>query len=296
MYNILITGANGQLGHELKCHAPANLRLLALSSAQLDISNQQQVAQVFAQQSIDLVINAAAYTAVDKAESEPQQAFAVNQHAVRYLAQQAAAAKIPLLHVSTDYVFAGDGERPYLEDDVTAPVSVYGQSKLAGEQELASYLSEHIIVRTSWVFGAFGNNFVKTMLRLAAERDQLSVVSDQLGCPTSAASLAQVLWQLAQQYLQHGKLSWGTYHFSNAPTCSWYEFAREIFTQAQQLGLLTKVPQLTAISSEQFPTAAKRPAWSVLDCKKIEGLLGKPVPAWRDELELVLRELQKEGN
>lgn len=291
MKTVLITGANGQLGHELVRLAPSSIRLLACSSAELDITSPQQIGQLFTTQKPDLLINAAAYTAVDLAESEPDAAYAVNTQALVNLAQQAASTGCPVLHVSTDYVFAGDAQQPYLPEDPTAPVSVYGKTKLAGEQELARLLQQHLIVRTSWVFGAQGNNFVKTMLRLGAQREQLSVVADQQGCPTSAASLARALWQITMQYFQQGELPWGIYHFSNAPACSWFEFAGEIFAQAQRLGLLQRVPELHAITTAEFPTAAKRPAWSVLDCKKIEGLLGEPVPAWRDELELVLREL-----
>lgn len=289
---VLVTGAAGQVGTELLRLAPQRVEVVAYDSAALDITDAGKLQQEFARQQPDLVINAAAYTAVELAQSERERAFAVNARAVEAMAQAAANTGAALFHLSTDYVFAGDGSRPYLEQDCTTPLSVYGASKLAGEQGLAAALPEHLIVRTSWVFGVQGSNFVKTMLRLAAERDQLAVVADQHGCPTSAASIATVLWQLAQRYFAAGSLPWGTYHFCNAPACSWHEFAVEIFRQAQTAGLLVTTPVVTPIAGADYPATAPRPAYSVLDCRKLEQLLGQQVPQWQQELALVLQQLK----
>lgn len=261
---------------------PAGFTVIGLGSDQLDITDQQQVNAVMAQHKPELIINAAAYTAVDKAESEAEIAFTINEKGVEWLAQAAKAADIPIFHISTDYVFDGQASIPYKETNPVNPQSVYGASKLAGEKILASIFSKHIILRTSWVFGAVGNNFVKTMLRLGKERDELSVVADQYGCPTSARSISEVLWQLAELYFKQKGLAWGVYHFSNTPACTWYEFACEIFEQAVKAGMLEKRPVITAITTKEYPTLAQRPAWSVLDTTKIEKLTQKIVPVWRN--------------
>ena len=284
MFKVLVTGAKGQVGSEIVKTVPAGFTVIGLGSNELDITNQQQVTAVIAQYKPDLIINAAAYTAVDKAESDSDNAYAVNQQAVAWLAQAAKQADIPFFHISTDYVFDGESTTPYKETDPVNPQSVYGMSKLAGEQVLAATHNKHIILRTSWVFGAEGNNFVKTMLRLGKERDELSVVADQHGCPTSARSIAEVLWQLAEKYMSERALPWGIYHFSNSPACTWHEFAVEIFQQAKERGLLENIPSVKSITSEDYPTPAKRPAWSVLDCNKIEFLLDKKVALWESEL------------
>lgn len=292
MVKVLVTGATGQVGRELVKLAPAGFDVVAMNSEQLDLTNNHQVQQVILQKKPALIMNAAAYTAVDKAESDAQRAYAVNEAGVTYLAEAAAVLNIPLFHISTDYVFSGASKIPYKEDDAVGPTGVYGASKLAGELALANAGIPYIILRTSWVFSAEGNNFVKTMLRLGKERDTLGVVADQYGCPTSAASIATVLWQLAEQYTSQKALPWGVYHFSNAPVCSWHEFSGEIFKQAVEIRALSAVPSVNEITSCDYPTPAKRPAWSVMDCTKIETLLGKPVPDWRTELATVLRQLQ----
>lgn len=295
MFKVLVTGARGQVGTELIKAAPIGFTVIGLASSQLDITNQQHIQSALAKYKPDLIINAAAYTAVDKAESDADAAFAVNEKAVAMLAQAAHKADIPLFHISTDYVFDGTASTPYTETDPANPQSVYGASKLAGEQALASTLSQHIILRTSWVFGATGNNFVKTMLRLAAERDELSVVADQHGCPTSANSIAKTLWQLAQLYADQDSLPWGTYHFSNAPACTWYDFAGEIFEQAVNIGLLDKKPILHPITTAEYPTPAQRPAWSVFDCSKIKSLLESEAQCWRLQLSELLKALAQRG-
>jgi len=284
MFRVLVTGAKGQVGSELVRLVPAGFTVIGLGSAQLDITDQNQVNAAVALHQPNLIINAAAYTAVDEAESDSDNAYAVNEQAVAWLAQAAAHADIPLFHISTDYVFDGESTTPYKETDSINPQSVYGASKLAGEQVLAATHDKHIILRTSWVFGAQGNNFVKTMLRLGKEQDEISVVADQYGCPTSAASIADVLWKLAELYQKTHTLPWGIYHFSNSPACTWHEFAVEIFKQAEEKGLIDEVPKVNAISTSEYSTPAKRPVWSALECTKIEQYLGRKVNFWNIEL------------
>ena len=196
---VLVTGARGQVGHELLRMAPPGILVHGLGSTAMDITSAEQVGEVVDQFRPQLIINAAAYTAVDKAEGEPERTWAVNRDGVAHLAVEAERLGIPVLHISTDYVFAGDASEPYRETDPTGPAGVYGASKLDGERALAANCSRHIILRTSWVFGSHGNNFVKTMLRLGREREELGVVADQHGCPTSAESIARALWALALQ-------------------------------------------------------------------------------------------------
>mgnify|MGYP002651532852 CR=1 FL=1 len=288
---VLITGANGQVGHEIMTLAPQGFEVLGLGSRELDITNADLLTATIERLQPQLIINAAAYTAVDKAESEPERAWAVNCAGVANLGLAAAKLGAPVLHISTDYVFAGDADTPYRETDPTAPAGVYGASKLAGEVELAEHCAQHIILRTSWVFGAHGYNFVKTMLRLARERSELSVVADQHGGPTSATSIARALWTLAERYREQGELAWGLYHYSGGPACTWYDFARGIFDAALEQGLLERMPQLNAIPTSAYPTPARRPAWSVLDCRKLQQALGINPADWRDELQAVLRRL-----
>jgi dTDP-4-dehydrorhamnose reductase len=288
---VLVTGAAGQVGHELMRQAPAGFDVSGFDSSQLDITSIEQVHQTVDRVKPDLIINAAAYTAVDKAETDQEHAWAVNHTGVANLAAAAVALDIPVLHISTDYVFDGDASTPYLETDPPGPTGVYGDSKLAGEQSLARLCNKYIVLRTSWVFAAHGNNFVKTMLRLAAQRDSLSIVADQRGGPTSAASIAAALWQLAEQYRDKGELPWGVYHYSGTPACSWFEFAEEIFAQACTLGLLEKAPAISPITTAEYPTPARRPAWSVMDCSKLERCCGIHPAPWKDELQKVLKEL-----
>ena len=289
---MLITGATGQVGTALLQQVPLGIEAIGLRSDELDITQPEAVEACIARLRPQAVINAAAYTAVDKAESEVSSAWAVNRDGVFNLAVAAQALGIPLFHLSTDYVFSGNAVQPYQEEDVTDPVGVYGQSKLAGEEVLFKHCSRSLVLRTSWVFSAHGNNFVKTMLRLAKDRDQLSIVADQQGGPTSAVSIANALWQLVQRYHAENTLPWGIYHFSGAPDCSWYTFAQEIFTQAKILGLLERVPELKPIATEDYPTPAKRPAWSVLDCSTLAAQLDIEVPQWQDDLREVLSHLK----
>lgn len=286
---ILVCGASGQVGLELVGRAGAyGLEALGVTREQLDITDSHRVANLVDQYRPGLIINAAAYTHVDNAEKQSEQAYAVNRDGVTNLAEAARQADIPLVHISTDYVFSGEADKPYRETDPVAPTGIYGASKLAGEVAIQAALVRHVIVRTSWVYGVHGNNFVKTMLRLGQQRDALSVVADQFGCPTQAGSLAKALLQLAQRYAHEGTLAWGLYHYSGTPHCSWFDFAEEIFRQAAIKGLLTKTPQVSAITTAQYPTPARRPAWSVLACTKFEQAFGIAPSDWHDDLGEVL--------
>jgi len=286
---ILVCGANGQVGRELVDRAQAyGLEAFGLTRAHLDITHAEQVADAIRQFKPGLIINAAAYTHVDNAETHTEKAYAVNHSGAERLAEAARQAGIALLHISTDYVFSGDARTPYKESDPVAPGGVYGASKLAGEQAIQTCLDQHLILRTSWVYGVHGHNFVKTMLRLGRQRDALSVVADQYGCPTQAGSIADVLLALARRYEQDGSLAWGLYHYTGRSPCTWHDFAVEIFRQGVAKGLLAKQPRVSSITTAQYPTPARRPAWSVLDCSKFEATFGIPARDWRDELSVVL--------
>ncbi|MEK0360800.1 dTDP-4-dehydrorhamnose reductase [Pseudomonas sp. CBC3] len=289
---ILVCGAGGQVGHELVDRANKyGLEALSMTRGQLDITDADQVAAVVALLKPGMIINAAAYTHVDNAETHSEQAFAVNREGAARLAEAARYACIPLLHISTDYVFSGEAREPYREEDEVEPTGVYGASKLAGEEAIRAVLDEHLILRTSWVYGAHGHNFVKTMLRLGRQRDSLSVVADQFGCPTQAGSIADVLLQLAQRYAREGALAWGLYHYSGRSPCTWFDFAVEIFRQATVKGMLPKQPQVSAITTAQYPTPARRPAWSVLDCTRFETTFGIATHDWHEDLSVVLDSL-----
>lgn len=292
---ILVCGASGQLGQELAARAPGHgLQVCGLSHRELDIADREAVMATVGERRPALIINAAAYTAVDKAESDVATAFAVNRDGVANLAHAAARWGLPLFHVSTDYVFDGSGQAPYRETDAPSPAGVYGASKLAGEQLLQEALAEHLIVRTSWVFSRYGSNFVKTMLRIASQRDALSVVDDQIGCPTHAGALAEALLQLAARHGGGERLSWGVYHYCGAPACSWFGFAEAIFRLAVARGLLERAPQLSPIGTADYPTPARRPAWSVLDCQRFERAFGIAPTAWQTGLDEVLAALAEE--
>jgi len=284
---ILITGAGGQVGHEL-AQANSRHRLVALTRADLDICDPLLIKAAFERFNPGLVINAAAYTQVDRAESEPEQAYAINRDAVSHLANACDSRDLPLLHVSTDYVYSGEGEGDYHEDDATDPRSVYGESKAAGDAALRATLARHIILRTSWVFSATGNNFVKTMLRLGKERTELGIVDDQQGCPTSARSIAEVLLHITDRYLGGESIPWGTYHFCNSPSTSWHDFAAQIFELAGGYDDLS----LRRISTAEYPTPAVRPMNSTLNCDKLKSNLAIAIPGWQEELRLVLAQLQ----
>ncbi len=284
---ILVTGANGQVGHCLsQTLMQQGITHLALTRNQLDISNAQAVSETIDTYQPDIVINAAAYTAVDKAESDGERAFAINRDGAANLATACAKVDAAIFHISTDYVFSGTLDRAYREEDPTAPQGVYGQSKLEGELAIASINQKHIILRTAWVFGEHGNNFVKTMLRLGQERDHLRVVADQMGGPTYSGDISSALIAIASEYASKGELAWGTYHYSGFPHCSWHDFACEIFACATQQKLYAKsVPTVSAIATADYPTPAKRPANSRLDCSRIQQTFGIQPSNWQQALE-----------
>ena len=272
---LLITGANGQLG---KCldrliSETAGYESMAFSRTELDITS---IESIFSQTNSiqpDLIVNAAAYTAVDRAEDDIDAAYAVNSIGVKNLAEACARMSIPLIHVSTDYVFDGNAKTPYLPEGSTSPIGVYGKSKLEGERAAATMLDELIIVRTAWVYSEYGNNFVKTMLRLAEGRSELSVVNDQIGCPTYAANIALAILKICKA-IGDGKKPWGIYHYVDQPAMSWHEFAELVFSMAKAQGLIEKSPSVAAIPSSEYPTKAKRPAYSVLDTERIQQEFG----------------------
>ena len=288
---VLVIGAGGQVGKELLLAAPVGFTVLGLTSKDLDISDSQAVCKVLLHLEPELIINAAAYTAVDKAEEDSARAYAVNSDGVANIAFSAKLLDIPVLHISTDYVFSGVATSPYKEQDAAEPAGVYGASKLAGEQRLANGCNKYIVIRTSWVFSVYGNNFVKTMLRLGQQYKKPSVVADQYGGPTSARSIASVMWRLAERYRADKSLPWGIYHFSGFPVCTWQEFAEAIFSKAHEYQLLSKLPEVGKISTAEYGAKAPRPAWSVMDCRLISERFSISQPDWREELGVLLREL-----
>ena len=236
------------------------------------------------------VINAAAYTAVDRAESEPELAFAINAEAPERIARRCARARIPLIHISTDYVFDGLKASPYLEDDPVAPLGVYGRSKAAGEAAVRSCLKHHLIVRTAWLYSAHGANFVKTVMRLVGERDVLRIVDDQVGCPTSAADLAAVLLQMVARLAPGAEAAWGTYHYCGDGVTSWYGLAQHVLHAMVARGRIASF-QLLPITTSEYPTPARRPPYSVLDCSRIEAVFGVRRLPWRQSIEKTVERL-----
>ncbi|MGE3332615.1 MAG: dTDP-4-dehydrorhamnose reductase [Rhodospirillaceae bacterium] len=289
--DILVTGAGGQVAWELERRAAAaKLSLQALGIEALDITDTKAVHATVSEAAPKVVINAAAYTAVDKAETEKDLAFAVNRDGPGHLAAACAARDIPLVHISTDYVFDGQSKDPYREDDATAPLGVYGASKLAGEAAVRAFLDRHIIIRTAWVYGVHGHNFVKTMLRLGAERDSLRVVADQRGAPTFAGDLADALLVLSRRLIDDvlPEEAYGTFHYTGGGAVSWHGFAETIFEIAAPT--LGRRPKVDAITTAEYPTPAKRPANSVLDCSKISRIHGIMRRPWEASLQEMLAE------
>jgi dTDP-4-dehydrorhamnose reductase len=293
---VLVFGAGGQVGREICRTAwPPSLELVSLDRNACDITKPVTISAVIARQKPDLVINLAAYTAVDRAESEPEMAWRVNCAGAALIAAECGDKAMPLIHLSTDYVFDGVKPGPYREDDKVNPLGVYGRSKEAGERAVRAALPHHVILRTAWVYGAHGTNFVKTILRLATERPVLRVVADQHGCPTAAADLATALIAIAQR-IDQGAADWGTFHFSGAGSLSWCQFAEAIVELADGIGAWPRGarPGVEPINSDQYPTPARRPMNSVLDCRKIAAFGISPAP-WRPSLTAVVHELlQKE--
>lgn len=285
MLRILITGANGQLGNSLKKEFEGDPEINAIFTdiEDLDITNQQEVDRFIGTRSFDYLINCAAYTAVDKAETDELKAASINTGAVGYLANAAANRNVKVIHISTDYVFPGDTFRPYKENDEPAPQSIYGRTKLEGEGILTSFCRDALIIRTSWLYSEYGANFVKNMLAKAETGEPLRVVDDQIGTPTYAADLARAIHTI----LLHDEWKPGIYHFSNEGVASWYDFARMIFF------LSGKKVDLTPVSTSAYPTPAKRPLFSVLSKEKIKKNFNVKIPHWMESLQICINNLQQ---
>ena len=291
---VLLFGANGQVGKDCAL-ALTDYELVCSSREDTDFSDSAAVFSKVINEAPDFVINACAYTAVDKAEEEKALANKVNHLSAQALAQACAELSIPLLHISTDYVFDGKGKAPYKETDKVKPLGVYGASKLDGEKAIQESLPEHIILRTSWVFGEQGNNFVKTMLRLGVDRDELNVVNDQFGRPTYVGDIVSTIVFFTSQFNEHKTLPWGVYHCSSAGEVSWFEFASAIFKLACKCGVLDKNVVVNPIPSSEFPTPAPRPSYSVLNTEKLEAIMNAPLPHWELGLEKFLTALPIKG-
>lgn len=282
MANVLITGANGQLGSEIRkiSNQYPELKFSFTDVAELDITSVEKVADFLSEFKPEFLVNCAAYTAVDKAENDESTATLLNATAVGILAEQSAKHSCKMIHISTDYVFNGNGPRPYKEDTLVDPQSAYGRTKLEGEILCQRNNPESIIIRTSWLYSAFGNNFVKTMLRLGNERPELGIVADQIGSPTNAADLASAILTIISSVVTRTKsFVPGIYHYSNEGVASWYDFTKAIFEIAE-INCFVK-----PISSEDYPSPVQRPAYSVMDKSKIKTTFGLQIPHWRDSLK-----------
>jgi dTDP-4-dehydrorhamnose reductase len=288
---VLLTGGSGQLGRALIATQPDGLDLITPSSRQLDMSRVAKLAASVQEIGPDAILNAAAYTAVDRAESEPELAQRINGDAVGILAGCCRRAGIPFIHVSTDFVFSGEHTLPYIPADATAPLNVYGASKLAGEQAAFAANPESYVIRTSWVYSEHGQNFVKTMLRLAREGNSLRVVDDQVGSPTYARNLASYMWRVFERQPAERLL-----HYADDGQLSWYEFATAIMELSVELGLLDKLPQISPVPGSAYETAAQRPAYSVLDCSSSLQALGLQAVDWRVGLRAMLERLADDTN
>lgn len=286
---ILVSGGLGQVGSALAAMGKERgLKLFSLSRAELDITDHSSIAAAVRKYQPEILINAAAYTAVDKAESRGADAYMINEIGTALLADACVAADIPMLHLSTDYVFDGSKEGAYVEEDPLNPLSIYGKSKAAGESALRRRVERHIILRTSWVFGTQGNNFVKSIVRLAKDRGQLEVIADQFGGPSSARGIATALLEIAIRIMQSGDVTWGTYHYCEKPYVSWFHFATEIVESAAQLGVLSNSVEIFPVTSSQYGSKAQRPANSRLDTTKFESQFDLVVPAWYDSITDVI--------
>ncbi|GBF81468.1 dTDP-4-dehydrorhamnose reductase [Aphanothece sacrum] len=290
MTKILLTGSNGQLGQELQYTLKPLGEVIGITRQMMDLSQPDQIRQTIQKNQPNIIVNSAAYTAVDKAESEPDLAFAINGIAPTIMAEEAQKIGAFLLQVSTDYVFDGTKNTPYFETDTTHPLSIYGQSKLAGEKGIEKHTNAYAILRTAWVYGTYGkSNFVKTMLKLGQEREQLRIVADQVGSPTYAQDIANAIANLLAN--SNVRNTSEIYHFTNSGVASWYDFAVAIFEEAQTLGFPIKVNQVVPITTSDYPTPAKRPAYSVLSGQKITSILRNYAPYWRNSLKQMLKQM-----
>jgi len=288
MKKVLLIGAKGQVGQELQVTLPFLGEVISIGREELDLTNSEKIGQLIREIHPDYLVNASAYTAVDKAETEPDLAYSINATAPKIMAEAAEKIKAKFLHISTDYVFDGRKNTPYLETDLTNPLGVYGQSKLRGEEEIKTVNSQAIILRTAWVYGSYGkSNFVKTMLRLGKEREELKVVVDQVGSPTWAKDIAAAITQL----LINADNPAGIYNFTNSGVASWFDLTKAIFEEAKISGIPLKIQRVIPITTAEYPTPAARPAYSVLSGQKISQQLGYIPPYWRDSLKAMLNQL-----
>jgi dTDP-4-dehydrorhamnose reductase len=289
MTKILVTGVNGQVGRELQQTLVPLGEIVGLSREKLDLTQPEIIKETIETIKPDIIINAAAYTAVDKAETESELAIAINGTAPKILAEAAEAINATIIHISTDYVFNGQNYRPYTELDAPDPLCIYGRSKLLGEIGVKENCTRQIILRTAWVYGCRGHgNFVKTMLRLGAEKTELRVVADRIGSPTWAYDIANVIARLVGDV--NSNIPWGTYHYTNSGVASWYDFAVAIFAEAKELGFPLTIQQVIPITTADYPTPAKRPLYSVMSKVKITEILGTNPPHWRESLRQMLAE------
>lgn len=289
---LLVFGGTGQVGHAISALLPPDgWRVICASRSDANITQAEDVKCLVALVEPDVIVNAAAFTAVDKAESVPKWAARVNGTGAGIVAEAALQLGAPIIHLSTDYVFDGRSSRPWCETDAVGPMSIYGATKEAGEQAVRRIHSGHVILRTSWVFGSHGGNFVKTMLRQGAEKPLLRIVADQQGCPTFAGDLAAAIWRIAREVAMPTRDVFGTFHFTGSGPTTWFDFATAIFAEAARHGVAS--PQLQPIATRDFPTPARRPAYSVLDCGKIAAVYGIVPPSWRDGLSRCVGDLLK---
>ena len=287
---LAVTGKNGQVVSALLALASAELEIVALGRPELDLAQPETVLKALREVKPDAVVSAAAYTAVDKAESEPDIAFAVNRDGARAVAQAASDLGIPLIHLSTDYVFDGTKDTAYVESDPTGPTSVYGRSKLEGERAVSEATDNYVVLRTAWVYSEYGNNFVKTMLRLSENRDEINVVADQFGCPTSANDIAAAVVTIARMLVEDASAPLrGVFHLSGSGETNWANFAKQIFAFSAETG--GKSIAVNDITTAQYPTPARRPANSRLDCSKLEEVYGIKLPSWQTSTRAVVTAL-----
>ncbi|WP_338808843.1 dTDP-4-dehydrorhamnose reductase [Agrobacterium leguminum] len=287
---LAVTGKNGQIVSALQALANDELEIVSLGRPELDLAQPETVLNALRDAKPDVVVSAAAYTAVDKAESEPEIAFAVNRDGAKAVAQVAKELGVPVIHLSTDYVFDGTKATAYVESDPTGPSSVYGHSKLEGENAVAESNPDHAILRTAWVYSEYGNNFVKTMLRLSENRDEINVVADQFGCPTSANDIAAAVVTIARKLVEDASAPLrGVFHLSGTGETNWANFAKQIFALSSENGGKSIV--VNDITTEQYPTPARRPANSRLDCSKLEEVYGIKLPSWQTSTRAVVTAL-----
>jgi len=292
---ILITGSKGQLGWELvRQSKDFGFEVLAIDLPELDITDPFQVENMVAESQASLVINAAAYTNVDKAETEQELAFAVNTYGPANLAGSCAKADIPLIQISTDFVFDGKKGTPYIESDPVSPLSVYAKSKADGDNKVRSHIKEHIILRTSWLYGVHGQNFVKTMLRLGKEKKIIKIVADQFGSPTSATDLAEALLTIADRIQNGSRVDWGTYHYCGHGVTTWHRFAEKIFEITRKYESI-RITNVEPVTTAGYPAKAKRPPFSALDCSLIKKHFGITPKPWQESLKIMIDRIYSKG-